>query len=125
MDMQEFINNMGSAWREERSESQMTLGKLIEYLDTQGDEFVENLSSPDSYRGYYCDLAFEKNGTFTMASELKKECQLLIGMVFTGYKGGEFEMNESTPLWIAEYGKSGEKLMGYDSENKIITEEDN
>lgn len=34
-----------------------------------------------------------------------------LGATFTGYKGGEYTMNEYTDCWIAEYGEGdGDKI---------------
>lgn len=34
-----------------------------------------------------------------------------MGEVFEGYKGGDFQMGRNTPVWLASYGCSGEKIM--------------
>ena len=36
--------------------------------------------------------------------KMLKEC---IGKEFYGYKGGTFRMNKHTPVWVANYGRSG------------------
>jgi hypothetical protein len=38
-------------------------------------------------------------------------CRAAIGEVFEGYKGGDFQMGRNTPVWLASYGCSGEKIM--------------
>ena len=111
--MQELINELSRGWRAERSLSQMTLGRFISELEKlPQDKEIENVCSPHSYRGYYSDLALEKeSGKRTVASlveQLKTEC---LGQTFTGYKGGDFYMDENTPMWIAEYGSCGVKIM--------------
>jgi hypothetical protein len=99
----------------------MTLGAMIDRLKT----YDENLSMYldfallvpvrlDSYRGYYDHLAInyaievdddgEKN-EMTVGKFLHM-CEKAVGAYFTGYKGGEFKMNMSTPLWVANYGYS-------------------
>ncbi len=113
-DLQRLINQKLDYIRKQRSLSQMTLGKFILELEKlPQDKEIENICNPHSYRGYYADLAFEKeSGTRTIASlieQLKTEC---LGKTFTGYKGGDFEMNEDAPLWIAEQGFCGEKITG-------------
>ncbi len=61
----------------------------------------------DSYRGYYEQIALEydNSGTVTVG-ELLKKCRDAIGATFTGYKGGEYTMRASTPVWVANYGHS-------------------
>lgn len=111
--MQHLIDTLSKGWRAERSLSQMTLGKLISILSGLPKETkIEKICSPHSYRGYYSDLSFEKeSGEQTVGellSILQNEC---IDKTFEGYKGGDFTMDEHTPLWIAEYGRTGLKIM--------------
>ena len=67
---------------------------------------VANLCEAHSYRGYYCDLAFERGDGTRPAAELLAECKAVMGAVFVGYKGGDFVMGALTPLWISTYGHS-------------------
>ncbi len=56
------------------------------------DAQVANLSSAHSYRGYYSDLALERDAGTRPAAELLAECKAAMGQVFTGYKGGDYVM---------------------------------
>lgn len=61
----------------------------------------------DSWRGSYCELALEYEATgepLTVAVLLKK-LRDAIGATFSGYKGGEFRMGKTTPVWVANYGE--------------------
>jgi hypothetical protein len=112
--MQEFVNKLSEQHRKERAESQMTLGGLISALEElPQDKEIENICQPHSYRGYYEDLALEIHaGARTVKSlldDLKKNC---LDRSFYGWKGGEFLMNENTPMWIAKDGCCGVKIMG-------------
>ena len=62
----------------------------------------------DSWRGIYAELAinFEFDG-YTHLPDFIKMLKEANGATFTGYKGGEFTMSRSTPVWVANYGKSG------------------
>ena len=123
--MKEFINAMGKAWKEERSESQLTLGELVDQLrEAFPDSLVANIVFPHSYRGYYCDLAFELRGGSRTAKELLDDCLEALGSEFTGYKGGEYLMDRSTPLWVSNYGSTGLKLLALKSDGTIETAED-
>ena len=96
---------------------QLTLGGLIEKLRWVADKTkrvsfdVGNLhpAGLDSWRGSYAELAlaYKETGTRPTVGELLTECQAAIGETFTGYKGGEFLMSETTPIWVANYGNSG------------------
>lgn len=127
LDMQKMIDLMCSEASLERSQTQFTLGELINSIKLlEPDIVVTGLSaSADSYRGYYVDLAFEPGDT--TVGELLKVAEESLGKTFTGYKGGDYTMNKVTPLWIAEYGDCGVKLMGFktvDNTLVAVTEEE-
>ena len=108
----------------ERSTDQMHLGELINLLETlDGNRQVLGFGSLHSYRVYYSDLAFEPADEIRSVAALLRECRHAVApyMTFTGYKGGSFEMDEHTPLWIASYGNaSNTKLIGLDTSRDII-----
>lgn len=64
----------------------------------------------DSWRGRYDELTltFENPGenepTTTVRDLLHLAEQAATGQVFTGYKGGEYQMTWSTPVWADAYG---------------------
>lgn len=125
MNLQTLIDGMSAQWQRERSQTQMTLGKLIDQLEKMSPETqVANLRNPDSYRGYYCDLYFEIGEGTRPAIELLADCKSAMVQVFTGYKGGDYVMCALTPLWIANYGCLGKKLMAIHIGGKIETAED-
>lgn len=114
--VQAMVNCINQAAQVKRSQSeQMTLGELIEKLEGVPDtEYVVHLhgkmsvtiGSPHSYRGYYCDLAFmEVVGPLPTVEDVLIMLKGCMGKTFTGYKGGEFMMGESTPVWISVYGE--------------------
>lgn len=91
----------------------MPLGEIIDALDGIADDtFVQfdfggfEPTGIDSYRGYYSDLAlgFDREGMKVGA--LRAELQDADGGTFEGYKGGEYRMDRSTPVWVANYGRS-------------------
>ena len=89
----------------------MTLGELIQFLEVRDPERIVPIgfASPHSYRGFYEDLAFEPAKNVTVGSMLACARDAL-GRTFTGYKGGEFKMNEYTDIWLANYGDTGESI---------------
>ena len=108
-----------------RAKSQMTLGGLISILKTLPDEFkITGLTYPHSYRGYYSDLAFELSNDKMYARDFLKICEKCVGDTFEGYKGGDNTMSENTPVWIAEWGCSGNKFVKINNDGKIETLED-
>ncbi|MDD5543867.1 MAG: hypothetical protein PHX83_11895 [Acidobacteriia bacterium] len=125
-DMQALVDGMSAQWQRERSKTQLTLGLLIAALESMPPESrVANLCAPHSYRGYYCDLAFELTDGTRAASELLAECKGAMGKVFTGYKGGDFVMGALTPLWVSKYGESeGVRLISVSVGGGIETAEE-
>lgn len=123
--IQALIDGMGQQWQRERAESQMTLGKLIKRLEAMPqDSLIDGLTYAHSYRGYYSDLAFERKADKVTVSSLLTECRDAMGQVFEGYKGGDYQMGCNTPLWIAHYGCTGEKLMAIRDDGSIETAPD-
>lgn len=60
----------------------------------------------DSYRGYYSDLAIGYAESGIDAGKLLADLRDADGHVFEGYKGGEYHMDRSTPVWVANWGRS-------------------
>jgi hypothetical protein len=111
--MQAMIDGMGAAWQKRRAATQMTLGALIKALESvDPDRKIAGLGSPMSYRGYYCDLAFRPSAESVPIAEALKVTRSCMGRVFEGYKGGDYQMGEQTPIWSADYGSSGPRIMG-------------
>lgn len=116
MDLQSILTNAVQAKRSEdmKTSSQLTLGELILKLEAVKDKklpivFDGGKYKPtglDSWRGSYCELAIEygKENKYTVQSFLK-ELKKTIGKTFTGYKGGDFLMGKTTPIWVANYGE--------------------
>lgn len=100
-------------------QAQMTLGKLIVTLKGM-DSFtlVPNLCHPHSYRGYYHEIAFELNYT-THAHSLLATCERALGETYQGWKGGDYTMGDETPVWVAERGSTGFRLMALRSDGSF------
>jgi hypothetical protein len=117
MDWQEIIDNALVARRaqELKTSSQLIVVELILKLEAIADKskpviFDEQYhpSGLDSWRGSYDELALEYSETgekFT-AEALLQKLKAAIGATFYGYKGGEFVMGKTTPVWVANYGES-------------------
>jgi hypothetical protein len=125
MNLQHMIDGFIAAKQRERAASeQMTLGELITALEAMpADLVIAGLHGPHSYRGYYCDLAFEPREK-TTAGKLLELCRGAMGRGFTGYKGGDYTMGENTPVWVANYGDCGLRLMILGSDGTITVEEE-
>lgn len=89
----------------------MILKDLIEELEKHPkDTIIRNgFGKPMSYRGDYQQLAFEPKKNVTIGSMLQN-AKSALGDTFTGYKGGEFEMDEYTDCYLADYGCTGDAI---------------
>lgn len=93
----------------------ITLGELIDALaqakpdDIVHFDFCNTVpDGVDSYRGYYDHLALGwKEESECTAGALLADLRAADGKVFQGYKGGDFCMYRETPMWVANYGRSG------------------
>lgn len=87
------------------------LGQLIEWLSEQdaGATVRNGFGSPHSDRWNYCDLAFSPEAEATFGDMLA-HAKSALGQTFTGYKGGEFHMDEWTDVLIGSYGECGENI---------------
>ena len=48
--------------------------------------------------------------------------KLCLGKSFTGYKGGNFEMGKTTPVWVGNYGTSSGYKFNDDCSNQAIVD---
>ena len=116
-----IMEGMNIQWQKERAKTQATLGEFIEKLSGMPPEKeIDGLGVPHSYRGYYCDLAFEGvDGKKTVADtlEMLRGC---LGKKFTGYKGGDFWMTERTPIWGADHGCCGDRIVDINADKGSI-----
>lgn len=116
--MQDLIDGWSARMQRERAGSQMTLGGMIARLEGIDAAARVPLSRPHSYRGYYSDLAFELSDPRPVA-ELLAECRAAMGAVFEGYKGGDYAMSALTPVWVADYGRCGDRLIAIADSGEI------
>ena len=117
MDIQKLIDTMSEASRMERGNYHVTLGELIEFIDKLPSLTTVKFSngsypsSVDSYRGYYSDLAIEPSSKKINVEDFLVMLRDSLGKTFMGYKGGDFLMEENTPLWMANYSECGEAVV--------------
>jgi len=145
VDLQRLIDNAVKAERAKRlaESDQLTLGEIIlklEHIIEKKEAMIEKYeneptvvfdfeylypNSINSWRGSYAELALgfesEKSEPMTITNFLNM-LRSTVGKTFTGYKGGEFVMNKHTPVWVANYGNSGNTAVieVVDGEYKVI-----
>lgn len=99
---------------------QLQLGELIDLFEKCPPDKTVRYDFPhfvpgdlDSYRGYYEQLALEyvDTGEVPTAASLLTKLKAADGATFEGYKGGEFTMDRSTLVWVANYGSSGHTII--------------
>lgn len=121
MDLQPLMDMLGNSARMKRAAEQMTLFELIVRLKELDPGTPVALGTPMSYRGYYSDLAFSPD-TPRPAADVLADAEKALGRTFIGYKGGEFVMDKVTPVWVAEYGDTGEQLLGIEDDGSLVTQ---
>ena len=89
----------------------MTLGELIVELEHHDPGKVVPLGfdHPHSYRGFYNELAFEPKWNTTVGQMLQA-AKSALGATFTGWKGGEYTMEEYTDCHISVEGSTGDEI---------------
>ena len=100
---------------------QLTLGEIIEQLQTVGVRSETNEPKSiqydfaylqptylSSWRGDYSQLSlgYEENSRECLATNLLQNLKLGLKETFTGWKGGEYRMDENTKVWVANAGES-------------------
>ena len=145
--LQNIVTNAMQRERQEqlKTSSQLTLGEIILKL-----EGIKNKKLPvifdveqyypvgiSSWRGSYHELAleYESDEEPMLLKDFEKMLKKMIGKTLMGYKGGDFLMGKTTPIWVANYGDvkgfRGEdykdtavidvlEINVLDSENKVI-----
>ena len=94
-----------------------------ERLDDEWYEYtgVFGLGDLCSYRGYYQYLAIEPSEYIGTVGEALEKIAPAVGVVFEGYKGGDYEMTDDTLLWCAYWGNSSElKIVGIVAEHSEV-----
>lgn len=87
----------------------MTLGEMIAVLEKLPSDAMVGLREPHSYRGYYERLAFEPCDPRPVA-EVLSDARGCVGRTFTGYKGGDYTMDEGSDVHVAYEGACGDEL---------------
>lgn len=113
-----------------RGNQQLSLGEFIKELESVDLKYDEETykdvdfdfgtalpTQLDSWRGSYDEIAlgyklsgYDNNSehfTNNKADKLLEHLKSAIGKEYTGWKGGEFIMDENTPVWVANPGHSG------------------
>jgi hypothetical protein len=92
----------------------MKLGELVSFLSTRDPNLTVPLGFgfPHSHRGNYEDLAFKPVLNTTVGAMLQSAASAL-NKTYSGWKGGDYTMNEWTDCWLADWGCVGETLGEY------------
>lgn len=151
MDFQALINSMNEQTAKDRSNYHLTYGQLIEALKAAPKDatFDKRIKGIGSWRGSYIEIAlftdapgysvvyglykseYEKESEEeadklpTNANELGALLESLIGKDFTGWKGGNYEIEAYKPLWLEKtHGDcTSVAVIGIDKDLNLITKE--
>lgn len=139
MDLQSMVNSMNEMQAKDRSNYHLTYGQLVGTLESAPKDAVvdERFKGIGSWRGSYIEIAvftedegadWEDDGIEklpTNANELGALLRSLIGKDFTGWKGGNYTIEEYKPLWLTEgAGTSGNTaIVGIGDDLKFVTKE--
>jgi len=117
LEIQSILTNAVNKIRQEqlKTSPQLTLGELILKLEAIKNPkllvvFDIKKYHPigvDSWRGAYNELALEYDDKTEpmILSDFLKILKNTIGKTLMGYKGGDFLMGKTTPVWVANYGE--------------------
>ena len=114
MDLQSYLRAATKEYRENEVDQsgQMLLGELVNAVhaipDADAVVTIDGVHTPkhvQSYRGYYNELAieYEDNPSGIRAEALLDLLAGAIGSTHQGYKGGDYTMHRSTPVWVSHY----------------------
>jgi len=117
MNWNDFLNNAVQAQRaaQMKTSEQLMLGEIILKLEAVEDKhkpviFNEQYHPTDiiSWRGSYSELSLEyaEKGRKCSVEAWISRLRGTVGAIRYGYKGGEFLMGKTTPVWVANYGES-------------------
>lgn len=127
MDFQKYLDDHLDKMNKERFDKspQLSLGQLIAEIEKYDLKLKKGNSKSiyfdfgsavpttlDSWRGVYAELALGYKLTgydseerfYPTAEDLLTELKQAIGKEFYGWKGGEFTMDENTPVWVDNPG---------------------
>ena len=128
MNIHELVKMVGDVSRRGRSEYHLTLSQAIKISASCPPNALVLFADGGapgrerSYRGFYDDLAFESTKEDVTCAAFNKACTEALGKTYEGYKGGDFVMDERTPLWRADYGYCGDAIVSahIDSSGNLI-----
>lgn len=76
-----------------------------------------------SYRGYYNQMAIsvQNTGKPQNVADAIEELDAGVTDIYVGYKGGDFEYEYGTPVWVADYGELGNLIQEVRIQEKLVT----
>lgn len=119
MDLQKVVDAMNNS-NKLNSAREYNLGifiKELKELDQKKEIILEEGVYPeylDSWRGSYCELALRYGEDKITIKELLNKAKKVLNKTLTGYKGGDFIMDEKTPIHIANCSECGFRIKKYE-----------
>jgi hypothetical protein len=92
----------------------LNLAEVIEILEAEPDPtrvLPVGFHHPHSWRGDYSELAFEPAENISIGDMLTA-ARSARGVVYQGWKGGDYPMDPHTPCWLSIRGESRGETLG-------------
>lgn len=115
MNIEDIMPGFHEKFRQRAIQHTMTLGQLIDELSTVDSDLPMRFCFGDlvphtvlSWRGSYDHLAIGyAERTEPKVCEFLPQLTRALTSTFEGYKGGVYIMHRGTPVWVANWGSSG------------------
>ena len=114
-EIQAIFDSIADSDRVTRSQYHVTLRQMLSAIG-QAEHALVSFQTEDgrqwgagdaiSYRGYYSDLAIEPMAELSSTGDLMMTLMAVQGNTLEGYKGGDYLMDDDTPVWLASYGSA-------------------
>ena len=108
MNVNDLMKQIDIQLRNNAAKRMMSLGGFIEALEgispdlsIRMDFSYDGPGKMESYRGFYNHLALMGTTDNATVGSVLEDARSAIGSTFSGYKGGDYTMDESTPIWWA------------------------
>ena len=90
----------------------MLLGELISTLSKCDPDAMASFGfeRPHSHRGDYVELAFVPTHKPMRIGSMLAHARIAVGKTYEGWKGGEFQMDENSRVYLAERGACGDPI---------------
>jgi hypothetical protein len=96
---------------------------VVQVAQDNGTYLGNGLEGVHSYRGYYVEMAISvcRADECQKVEDTIKELDAGVSGIYQGYKGGDFEYDYGTPVWVADYGNIGNLIHEVKIQDNLVT----